>query len=213
MKRCFFQLAVLVLICLLTTNTFADTIAEEIKQVASEVALLKLGFGSYVIGTTLTTEQKTLARANPITKTIQGTSKFQDQDVFVIAGKENDLVLGVYKEYLEIPPGQLKNVIGGLMLEYGEPTATAHGKLIYWSYNQDGKVDQDTFDFSRQSGGIQSLVTVKFSSSAVIVAEDTSPTGESSQKTDVEKKQSAYVMITSDPLSKLFLAQVKPGKK
>lgn len=194
------RLSVLFLICLLSIPAAASTVVKEIDRVASEVAVLELGFDSYVLGKPLTDRQKETAKKNPIKKVLKGTYKFKDREIFIIAAVKNDIVLGVYKEYPETSSQQLKNIIGTLMLEYGEPTATAHDKIIYWSYDKNGKIDQDTFDFARQSGGAKSVAAIKFSNSEIIAMED-----DGKDKT-AEKKSSAYLMITSDPLSKLFLA-------
>ena len=61
------------------------------------------------------------------------------------------------------------------------------------------KIDQDTFDIQKDSGGSTALATIKFSSSEMFNAE----------LKEKDAPISAYLMITSDPLSKLFLAQSK----
>lgn len=193
-----------------TTPVQATTVAGELERVAGEVAGLKLGFGSYVLGTSLTEQQKETADQNRIMKALQGTYKFQDGEIYVVVGEENDVVLGVYKSYPEASMEQVKDVVGGLMLEFGEPTAMAHDKLIYWAFDKNGRIPQDVFDFSRQSGGTNTLATVKFSSSKQIRPETSTAENVKQDEIAPEKKQSIYVMITSDPLSKLFLAYTNP---
>lgn len=195
------------------TPASAATVAEEISRVAGEVANLELGFGRYILGKTLTDEQKKFAFKNPIEKALEGTYKFRDDEVYVVASRENDTVLGVYKVYHQASMDNIKDIVGTLMLEYGEPTAVAHEKLVYWSYNKSGKISQEDFDFSRQSGGMDSLAAVKFSSSEPIASG--SAEGERQENAENQKpvEISAYVMITSDPLSKLFLANTAQGQK
>lgn len=183
----------------------ATSVSEEIERISGEVAKLELGFNNYVLGKKLSTEQRELAEKNMVKKALKGTYKFIDRDVFVIASKETDRVIGLYRDYPDASMQTLKSVIGGLMLEHGEPTAMAHNKMVYWTYNEKGKIEQDAFDIERVSGGVQSLVTVKFSSTEPIV--------EKAQKEGEQKKISAYVMITSDPLSKLILARNSAGAK
>lgn len=192
-------IAILVSGLLLNRAAIGSTIEEEIDRVADEVAELKLGFGDYVLGKALTMEQKEIALQNPIKKSLRGTYKFQDGETFVIAASNDDIVLGVYRHYPESTIADQKKIIGGLMFEYGEPTATAHDKMIYWTYDKTGKIDQDTFEFQKSNGGTKSLATIKFSSSELFSGE---------AKEDAPPI-SAYLMITSDPLSQLFLAQTK----
>ena len=207
MKNTLFLTSAVLFLTFLSICAQASTIVDELERITGEVAKLDLGFGGYVLGNPLTEEQKTIAARNAVKKALKGTYKFKDGEVFVVASRSNDTIIGIYKDYQNATMDTLKSVIGTLMLEHGEPTAMAHDKLVYWTYNENGKIDQDVFDFERGSGGIKSLVTVKFSSTEPII--ERKKEGEEKE----EKKISAYVMITSDPLSKLFLAQVKSATK
>jgi antitoxin component YwqK of YwqJK toxin-antitoxin module len=186
-------------------SALATTVAEELDRMTGVVAKLQLGFGNYFVGQQLTEAQKVTAQNNSVMKALKGTYKFKDGEVYVVVTAESDTVLGVYKEYKETTFEALKPVIGALMFEHGEPTAMAHNKLIYWTYDKNGKIEQDVFEFARSNGGAKSLVTVKFSSSEPIV--------EKMKEEKQEKNISAYAMITSDPLSKLFLAHTKNDKQ
>ncbi len=181
------------------TSLTGASVEEEIDRVAGEVAKLELGFENYVLGKPLSDSQKRAATQNPIEKSLQGTYKFFDDGIYVIAADDNDVVLGVYKDYPEISTEEIKKMVGNLMFEYGEPTASAHDKMIYWTYDEKGKIGQDAFDASKESGGAESLATIKFSSSEMFSAE----------LKDKNTPISAYIMITSNPLSKLFLAKTQ----
>ncbi len=197
----YYRLPLFFLACFIIGNSpvFAATAAEEILRVADEVAQLKIGLGDYILGEKLTDEQKKTASQNPIDKTLPGTYKFRDEELFVVAVSEADISIGIYKEYPQCTMADIKKIVGALMLEYGEPTTTAHDKIIYWNYNDKGKITRDVFDIEKSSG-VKALATIKFSSSEIIGAE---------QKDEDPKPISAYLMITSDPLSKLFLADIK----
>lgn len=181
------------------SSVTGTTVEEEIDRVAGEVAKLELGFGDYVLGRKLSDKQKSMAAKHPIKKSLHGTYKFLDGEIYVIAANDNDIVLGVYKNYPDTSRDDIKKMVGALMFEYGEPTASAHDKMIYWTYDENGKIDQETFNLQKDSGGAPSLATIKFSSSEMFTAE---------VKKD-EEPTSAYLMITSDPLSRLFLAKTK----
>lgn len=184
----------------------AEDAASAMKRIAGEVAVLNLGFDDYVLGRTLNKEQQAMAKANRIAKSVEGTIKFQDGDVFVIARNDDYLVLGIYKEYTGAERQEVKNVVGDLMLRFNEPTTMAHDKLIYWAFNKDGRIDQDDYKSSKQSEDTNIIATVKFHSTSSIFP-DPAPKQEKQGNKEAEEKADIYVMITSDPLSKIFLAQ------
>ena len=192
-------LAVLASGLLLATTVIGTSVDDEISRVAGEVAKLELGFADYVLGKKLTETQKQVAKQNPVEKSLQGTYKFLDGEIYVIAANDNDVVLGVYKNFPDGSMEEIKKLVGGLMFEYGEPTASAHDKMIYWTYDENGKINQETFDLQKDSGGAESLATIKFSSSEMFTAE----------LKDEDAPISSYLMITSNPLSKLFLAKTR----
>ena len=212
MTRTIPSFLIVTLVILISSAAHSSSVKQEILRIAGETAALELGFGTYHLGKVLTEEQKQKAETTPIDKALRGTYKFKDEDLYVVASLAEDRILGLYKEYPEISMDELKGIIGGLMFDFGEPTTMAHNKLIYWSYNKNGKISQDEFEFARQNGGSPSLVTVKFSSSELIDM-DTLSSKEAEKKENEEKMTSAYVIISSDPLSKLFLAQTEQADK
>lgn len=205
MKKFTTSICILALFFLFLNTVYSSSVVQEINRVASEVSALKLGFTDYILGNRISEEQKAHGLKQSISETLSGTYKFKDGDIYVIATEADDIVLGMYKEFEDTGPEQLKNIIGSLMFEYGEPTATAHDKMIYWTYNSNGKISQDEFEFNRANGGNQPLATIKFSSSETF--------GQSPVKTEKTDTTSSYLMITSDPLSKLFLAHIQQSIK
>ena len=212
MTRTVQLLSIISSLFLVTTLAYGSSVEAEIKRVAKETAGLELGFNNYHLGSVLTEAQKKVSETNAVEKALHGTYKFKDNDVYVVASDEDDTILGIYKEYPNISMEELKGVVGGLMFEFGEPTVMAHNKLIYWSYDKNGKITQDEFEFARQSGGAQSLATVKLSSSESIGV-PVAPENKEAQGEQNDSSISAYVIITSDPLSKLFLARSQQSGK
>ncbi len=213
------HLLVVALVFLLTpfSALFAGTGASEMQRLASEVSALKLGFGDYVLGSQLTKIQKETAGKNDIKKTLDGTYKFVDGEIYVIAREDDDTVLGIYKNYPEVPREDLKKIIGDLMMRFEEPTTMAHQKIIYWAFNKNGKVSGDVYDFSKTTGDADMIATVKFQSSVDILPDPERKSELGASETAAEEFQkevngtnsSVYVIVSSDPMSKLFLAQAK----
>ena len=178
----------------------------EMKRIGEEVAALQLGLGDYFIGEILDADKKEIAKKNFIHKTLNGTYKFQDDDVFVVADKRTDMVIGIYKQNSEASREEVKKMVGELMMQFQEPTTMAHDKLIYWAFGKDGRISEDLFDQARQSGGEDVLATVKFSSSLPIAQELAPEKGEKKDRVKNDEISSIYVMINSIPLSKIFLS-------
>ena len=205
MKRVYLMLLGLLLIVVPVGLQAGDGLIE-MKRIGEEVAALQLGLGDYFIGQILDAEKREIAKKNVIHKTLDGTYKFQDGDVFVVVGKKTDMVIGIYKQNTEASREDVKKMVGELMMQFEEPTTMAHDKLIYWAFGKDGRISEDLFDMARASGGEDVLATVKFSSTLPIV-QDSVPEKEKKEEAvkDVESS-SIYVMINSIPLSKIFLS-------
>lgn len=211
MKNMYLLLVALLLILVPVNSALAEDGAEELKRIGKEVAALKIGFGDYFLGQQLNDQQKKTAKNNAIEKTIKGSYKFNDGEIFVIAALDTDMVIGLYKENPRASQKDVRNLIGELMMRFEEPTTMAHDKLIYWAYGKEGRISQDAFDAARQSGGNDVLATVKFSSSLPVrPSEKTAERGKEGEKKDkvaeAGEVASVYVLVTSNPLSKIFLA-------
>lgn len=206
MKQIFCLLLGLLFLSLQSVGSHAATGAEEMKRLAADVAALELGFGEYVLGGTLTSAQKTLARKNSIPKTLEGTIKFSDGDIYVVAKSDDGMILGIYKEYGEAAREDVKALIGHLMMQFEEPTTMAHDKLMYWAFDKNGKLSGDEYDFSKQTGDMDLIATVKFQSSQPIKP-DMPPQEGTKEQEPAKEKTSVYVIISSNPLSRIFLAE------
>jgi len=198
------------LLCVFNANSlFAESIAKATKKKAAEVQALKIGFGNYILGHELSPDQKKLAEKHllPVAESKEWTYKFQDEDIFIVADKKTNLILGVYKEQEKATRRDVKTMVGSLMMDFEEPTVMAHDKMIYWAYDQKGKVSQERFEEARDTGGFEALATVKFSSTESIFLEsEKSDKNEETIKAE-GKIADIYVVITSGPLVSLFMAQ------
>lgn len=209
MKTKYFFLALLLSIIALP-NLNAETIEEAILHKAAQISKLSIGYDDFIIGRKLNDEQKKLAAQSITEKTIKGTYKFQHGDFFVIADRKSDIVLGLLKEVKNAGKEDVKMIIGELMMKHHEPTLMAHDKLVYWAYDEDGKISEQQFELSRETGGKEALVTVKFSSNKPIFRDMMKETGNSEDSSKAQLKTADIsVIIHSNPLSALYLAQQK----
>lgn len=186
--------------------------AEKLQQIAKDVSALELGFGDYVLGSKVTADQKKIAKKNSIEKTLKGTYKFVDGEIFVVAKSDDDLILGIYKDFPAATREDAKMVVGDLMMRFEEPTTMAHEKVIYWAFGKNGKISGDMYDFSKKTGETDMIATVKFQSSLPIIPDpDKAAKAEVADAKQLEQdgERKMYIIISSNPMSKLFLAQTK----
>ncbi|MCP4145278.1 MAG: hypothetical protein GY752_08345 [bacterium] len=172
---------------------------ETVDQIANSVKELKLGIGPYTIGEYLTAEQVELAYNNLVADSYAGTKKFYVDDYFVIVDEESNLTLAIYKQQEDVRADEVKKMVGFLMDKFDEPTTMAHEKIIYWAFGPAGVISTQTYDDSKDTGELDILATVKFSSSLEV-----SP-GMSNET--VEETASIYFIITSDLLLQKFIEQ------
>ncbi|MDH4317536.1 MAG: hypothetical protein OEV64_04025 [Desulfobulbaceae bacterium] len=162
------------------------------------VANLKIGYHGYVIGTVLNDEQVKFAQKNLVDDPYQGTYKFRDEtNTHVVVAKDSNMVLAVYRETNGVDAAAVKEVLAELMGSYGDPTAMAHDKIIYWVYGSSGKVGEEEFTRAKETGKIDALVTVKLNSSQALEAV---AKGEM-EVTDI------YFLISSQPILQEFIAE------
>lgn len=176
------------------------------------VAGFELGFDSYVIGKALTKEQQQIAKKDGAYKSYPGTVKFKDHDLFVIIDEKTNVVIALYKRNKKATQDDFKATVGNLMMQYGEPTAEAHGKSIYWNFGSDGLISEELYRSVKAEGMLNTLTilaTVKFSSSENV---DTMSTmikkmeeDGKLEKSEEERLSDNYVMIQSDMLTRKYL--------
>ena len=100
-------------------------------ELQKKIATLDLGLDTYIIGKTLTKEQQAVAEKSSAYKSYPGTMKFKDKDTFVIIDQETKVVIALYVRNEQAKKEDFRAMVGELMMRFGEPTAEAHGKLIY----------------------------------------------------------------------------------
>ncbi len=182
-------------------------------ELQNKIASFELGFEAYMIGKVLTTDQLAIAEENHDYKAYPGTMKFKDKDIYVIADKQSNVVVAVYKRNRKAGKNDFKVMISDLMMQYGEPTTEAHGKTIYWNYGEDGLISEELYRTVKSQGQLETLIvlaTVKFSSSEnvetmtdMIEMMEKKQEGEEIPKADVTSDN--YVMIQSDILTKKYM--------
>ncbi len=178
----------------------------EFDILADKVAALNISYQQYSLGKKLTEDQKKLAKQNAAKDASPGTYKFNDASLFVVAEKNSDRVLILYEHYEKTLKTKGSELIGSLMLEFGDPTVFAHGKTVYWVYNADGKISKEKFNKAKNDANqLEVLATVKLESSELLMGN--AGDKETPKQGNKEHDQSIYYVISSEPLLKLFKAK------
>jgi hypothetical protein len=168
-----------------------------VAELAAAVRELRLGDADFVIGDFLTEGQLELAREHLHTDSYPGTIRFSVDGIAVVADEDTHLILAIYQRQEEAGADQVTQMVGGLMVRFGEPTTIAHDQILYWAWGPSGKIDASTFEAGRASGQIDILATVKFNSSIEMTP------GMNNDNT--EEAATIYYIITSDRLLERYV--------
>ncbi len=216
-KTIVFALFFVLISCGIGQTTDFSVMSKE--QLQKQIAALELGLGQYVVGKKLTDEQQKISGKDAHYKAYPGTVKFKDQDIFIIIDKETNVVIALYLRNKKADEKEYKTMVGGLMVQFGEPTTMAHEKSIYWNYTEDGLISGELYRTVKDQGKLESLAvlaTVKFSSTQSLEALSSDKRGkkeegETSDSTKKEEKVSVvsdnYVMVQSDVLTKKYMGK------
>jgi len=164
MRRCVALLVIFTVVLFFSTGTLAMPGSTDFAALEKKVASLQLGFNDYYIAHTLNGEQKERAKKYLLEKSYPGTYTFTDGPVHILAVKENDMIIAVYQKNEEADKAALKQMIADLMMQFGDPTSEAHDQIIYWAYNEKGKISEDQYNDAKKDGGLRVIATVKFKS-------------------------------------------------
>ncbi len=192
-------------------------------SLAVQVVTLHVGIQGYELGRPLNEQQWQQGREHQEQRSYAGTVKFRDGDLYVIVSEKEHTVLAMYHRLEKGTRQDLKAMVATLLDHFGEPTTMAHDKMIYWAYNKNGLINEETFTKAKQAGAVANLgilATVKLHSTMEITA-PSQPDSKTMQSEKmkaatgkkasdrVEKQGTLYYLITSEPLLQEFIRKQK----
>ncbi len=198
------RVATVVVLCLMVCPAMASK--QNKTDLVEQVVALNLGVNGYVIGQKLTSDQKKNGGKNIEPGAYEGTYKFRDNNVVVVADKKTDRVLALYRQKKDADKLQLKAMVVELMDTFGEPTVLAHDKILYWAFNKYGAVSEDDFNKAKkvnQTPNLDILATVKLNSDFEITPD--AQGDDTKEEQSKREKGTVYYIITSDPLVQQFM--------
>ena len=178
---------------ILSVGAACSSRADEFTDLFNRVEKLNIHRDDYTLGKVLTDKQKQTAQNNAEEKAGPGTYKFKDNHLYIVADKATDRVLILYERYEPVSGKKIRELVGALFFDFGDPTVMAHDKTIYWAFDEKGKISEEQYREAKATKKTpQTLATVKLDSSHKIM--DSSDPGENS---------SVYYIVSSGPLLKL----------
>jgi len=165
---------------------------DEFTDLYARVEKLNIRRNDYTLGKKLTDKQKQTARRNAQEKAGPGTFKFKDNDLYVVAEKATDRVIILYEQYDPASGKKIRELVGTLFFDFGDPTVIAHDKTLYWAFNAKGKISEEQYHQAKATRKpLKILATVKLDSSRKVM-----------DSSDAMEDGSVYYIVSSEPILK-----------
>jgi len=182
---------------------------------------MKKGIDGYVVGKTISKEQKKILQKNALSTSNKAIIKFLGGKNLIIAiNAKNNKVLAINKRFPKVKQDAVKGIIGNMIHDYDEPTAMAHNRMVYWVFNEQGnKLSEDDLknykdaikgkahssmplafavNIQKKDVNFNPYVSIKLSSDQPMIG------GDKQKKVTREQKLSnVYLMISSEKLIRL----------
>lgn len=184
-----------IICCVLGVMVFSfPCFAGEVDTLFSQVEALKIERQGYVLGAELTQDQLTVAAANPMDSASKKVFKFQDKDLNIVADQSTNRVLVMYQQFKKADQKTAQDLVGELFMAYGDPTISAHDKVVYWAWGKKEKFTAAQFDMAKEKKKKLAIIaTVKLNSEIKIM-----------DKTQADAIGDTYYIISSDPLLQFY---------
>jgi hypothetical protein len=168
--------------------------SDEFTDLFNRVEKLNIRRNDYTLGKVLTDKQKQTAQDNTQEKAGPGTYKFKDNNLYIVADKATDRVLILYERYEPVSGKKIRELVGSLFFDFGDPTVMAHDKIIYWAFDENGKISEEQYRETKATKKpLKTLATVKLDSSEKIMDNGSDMRG-----------GSVYYIISSEPILKII---------
>lgn len=158
------------------------------------IAGLNIQRQGYTLCETLSPEQQAHARKHMEEASSKKVYRFRDKTLHIVADSKTHRVLVMFEQFDKIAQPNVQSIVGDLFLTYGEPTISAHDKVVYWAWGKEKKITADQYQTAREKKKkMEITATVKFNSGINIM-----------EKSKEQQLGDAYYIISSDPLLRFF---------
>ncbi|OCC14253.1 hypothetical protein DBT_2325 [Dissulfuribacter thermophilus] len=171
-----------------------------------DIQKLDLGRAGYRLCYPLSEEQLRKAEEQSLPPTAEGTFRFKDGDLQIVAEKDSNLVILISEYHKVWSRKAIKDLVGSFTLGYGFPTTTAHGQTLYWFFSADGELlDENNYkDYITQNGNGSVIATIKVQTTSFLRSERDKGKGDGVSS---DEPDSGYYLIYSSPILEMFVKQ------
>ncbi|MBF0378805.1 MAG: hypothetical protein HQK72_15180 [Desulfamplus sp.] len=145
---------VIIFICLAVSTHASDFLLDATDtdtDTYKKVESLQINWHGYTLGSKLSDSQKQIAQKNPLPSTVPSTYKFKDKELNIVVDSKTDRVLIVFEMIENASQQKVRDMLGSLVIEFNDPTLSAHDKIVYWAYGENGKYSANEFEDAKQN--------------------------------------------------------------
>lgn len=158
------------------------------------VAALDITCQGYTLCAPLSPEQQAHAAKNMQEANAKKVYRFQDNHLNIVADRDTHRVLVMFEQFENIGQQEVQDMVGDLFVTYGDPTVSAHDKVVYWAWGKQDKFTAEQYKAAKETKTqLEIIATLKLNSEVKIMAKGQAPS-----------KGNMYYIISSDPLLRFF---------
>ena len=145
---------VIIFICLAGSAHASDHLldaTDTVSDIYTKVESLQINWHGYTLGAKLNDSQKKIAEKNHLPSTASGTYKFRDKELNIVADSKTDRVLILFELIENASQQKVRDMLGSLVIVFNDPTLSAHDKIVYWAYGENGKYSATQFEDAKEN--------------------------------------------------------------
>lgn len=174
--------------------TTAPGFCGKLEDLFASIEALNIQRQGYTLCKTLSLEQQAYAQKHMEEASSKNVYRFRDKTLNIVADPKTHRVLVMFEQFDKIDQSEVQNRVGDLFMTYGEPTISAHDKVVYWAWTKEEKVTADQYKTAKEKKKrLDIIATVKLNSEIKIM-----------EKSEEKEMGDAYYIISSDPLLQFF---------
>jgi len=169
-------------------------ICGEKEDLFASISALDIQCQDYALCAPLSKKQQAYALKHLEKTNSEKIYRFRDNNLNIVADKETHRVLVMFQQFKKVGQQAVQDLLGHLFITYGDPTVSAHDKLVYWAWGEKEKFTADQYKAARENQRqLKIIATVKLNSEVNIM-----------EKGKGQARGDLYYIISSDPLLRFF---------
>lgn len=105
-------------------------------KIFSSVEALAIQCQGYTLCAPLSKEQRAYASKNMEEANSSKVYRFRDNNLNIVADQKTHRVLVMFEQFEKVGQQKVQDLVGDLFIDYGDPTVSAHDKVVYWAWGK-----------------------------------------------------------------------------